>query len=217
MEEGDPRFLHLVPYGAFVAFVSPFALLLALGLALSCGVIYPTRADHLWAVNSARQVDERARLLTDATVVMLHRSQCYGWCPEYDLTISGSGNVTYNGKAYVCEFGRRTARVDPREVSRLVEAMVATGYFGYSWSKGLFATDNPTVTTSLQHDGHAYQIAHYHGDTGAPDWLRAMEREIDRVAGTERWLPVRRDDGMRGCSAPDGSMRTPSDSPPSSP
>jgi hypothetical protein len=69
--------------------------------------------------------------------------------------------------------------------------MIATGYFGYSWQQGSYVTDNPTVVTALQHRGRSFEIRHYHGDQGAPEWLRAMEDEIDRVAGTSRWLPFR--------------------------
>lgn len=207
-KDDDPPFLHEIPFGLFVCMVSPFALLLALTLSVSGGLIHATQADLLWAVHSARAVsDAQIPTLTDSTVVTLKRSMCYGWCPEYTLKLSGSGKVEYDGRAYVCAYGVRTGVADPREVSHLVQAMIAMGYFGYSWQKGDFATDSATVTTSLQHDERRYELAHYHGDQGAPEWLRRMEDEIDRVAGTRQWRAIRGANRKLQCPTPDGGMR----------
>ena len=207
-EEYWPPFWHQIPFGVFVSLIGPFALLLALGLSVSCGLVYPTRVDLLWATNSTRSVaGEQDPALTDSTLITLHRSMCLGMCPEYTLKLWGSGRVEYDGKAWVCEYGLRTALADPGKVSHLVRAMVATGYFGYSWQKGAYWTDSPTVTTSLRHDGRRYEVAHYHGDEGAPQWLRSMEDEIDRVAGTQRWLAGRGVDWVPRCASPDGSTR----------
>jgi hypothetical protein len=75
---------------------------------------------------------------------------CLGECPMYKVKIFGSGRVEYVGEHFVCAFGARAATTDPREV-RLVEAMVATGFFGYEWKSGLWWTDSPTVYSTLRH------------------------------------------------------------------
>lgn len=205
----EPPYFSEIPFGVFLSVMGPFALLVALALALGAGLLHETQADYLWAINTA-QTSSGGRFppLTDSTVITLHRSICgEGWCPEYTVRLSGSGKVEYDGRAFVCEYGVRIARANPRAVTRLVQAMVATGYFGYSWPKGEFWTDAHTAVTSLRHDGRFYAISHYHGDDGAPKWLRSMEGEIDRVAGTVRWLPIRGKNGIASCPTPYGRLR----------
>jgi Domain of unknown function (DUF6438) len=146
--------------------------------------------------------------LDDSTVISLTRTVCFGSCPEYDLRIFGSGKVEYEGRHYVCAFGPHTATVDPRLVRRLVDAMVAREFFGLEWKQGRTWTDQPTVTSALQYGGRSYSVEHYHGDEGAPRWLREMEDEIDQVAGTARWLPATDENGSRSlCADPAGSLR----------
>jgi hypothetical protein len=204
----NPPLISEIPFATFAASIGPFTLWLATSLALGMGLVHATRADALWAKHVALSVHPDLPLLTDTTVITLQRSLCFGVCPDYTLTVWGSGRVEFEGRAHVCAPAKQTAAADPLEVSRLVRAMVATGYPGYSWEQGSLATDNPTVTTSLKHEGVRYEIEHYHGDSGAPRWLRAMEDEIDRVAGTQRWLPFRGPGGSALCRTPEGGTRS---------
>jgi hypothetical protein len=166
------------------------AVLLVTGYLIDTGLYHPTREDELWAMHSrAALLDDQP--LDDSTVLSLHRvaGDCF-LCPQYSVRVFGSGRVEYVGDMYVCAFGRRESVADAREVRRLVEAMTASGYFGFSWRHGLWGLDAPSATTALRHAGQSYRLYHYLGDHGAPRWLRAMEKEIDRVAGTARWLPT---------------------------
>lgn len=203
-----PPYIFQVSFPAYVLALAPLALVFALAYALEVGIIHPTRSDELWAIHSRRAIDTgSAELLDDSTVVSLRRTMCFGWCPSYSLKVFGSGRVEYVGKRFVCAYGPREGKADPREVSRLVKAMIAAGYFGYSWREGNFATDNPTAVTSLQHQGQSFEISHYYGDQGAPKWLRAMEDEIDRVAATAQWLPSHDKDWRAQCPTVDGGLR----------
>jgi hypothetical protein len=200
IEHAESPFIHEVSYGTLVWLLSPFALLLLVCLSVDVGLVYRTPADLLWATLSHRSTAEGAfPTLTDSTVITLRRSMCMGMCPDYTLKLTGTGKVEYEGRAFVCAFGAQTATAEPVEVSRLVQAMVDMGYFGYSWPKGSWTSDNPTVTSSLTHEGRSYEIKHYHGDGGAPGWLSRLEDEIDRVAGTQRWRPVLGNDRKASC------------------
>lgn len=64
-----------------------------------------------------------------------------------------------------------------------------------------------SADTSLRYQGRFFQIDHYLGDDGAPKWLRSMEKEIDRVAGTSRWLPTEGKNWRGECPIDDGGMR----------
>jgi Domain of unknown function (DUF6438) len=187
------------------------AVLVVTACVLATGFYYPNREDRLWPLVSRKPLPQHIASLDDSTTVTLTRMSCFGFCPEYTVRIFGSGKIDYVGIEYVCAFGAQTATADPREVRRLVEAMIASGFFDYSWKEGPFSTDAPTVLSILQHEGRSYALKHYHGDEGAPRWLRAMEDEIDRVAGTARWLPkvcTSKECGWRLlCPTPDGGVR----------
>ncbi len=128
-------------------------------------------------------------------------------CPDYSVTLYGSGRVEFEGRHYVCAKGRRTERVEAGAVRSLVARLLAAGYFDLSWKEGPFATDARIVTTSLRHAGKARTIRHYHGDSGAPQILFRLEDQIDDVARTARWLPERKDH-RPVCHLEDGTVET---------
>jgi hypothetical protein len=206
-DNDDLAYLSQPRFGWYAAIV--LAVLVATACLLATGFYDPTRADALWALASRKSLPEHSEPLDDSTVISLTRTMCFGWCPEYTVRIFGSGRVEYVGTGYVCTYGAQAATADPREVRRLAEAMIEAGYFDYEWKQGPFSTDNPTANSSLRHAGRSYALCHYHGDQGAPRWLHAMEDEIDRVAGTARWLPrIGEETGWRAvCLTPDGGMR----------
>lgn len=209
LQEDGPPYISGLGFGAFIMVLAPFGLWLALILAVDGGVLFPSRADEAWAVASRRPMLDNPVALDDSTVISIERSRCFGWCPEYSLRLYGSGRVEYVGKRYVCDFGERTASADPREVRRTVEAaveaMLAAGYMDRSWEAVSFVVDAPRVTTTLRHAGRTARIKH---SDGADDpWLSLMEAEIDRVAGTARWLPFFAQDGQGYCKSADGQSR----------
>lgn len=206
-ENDDLSYASEVGFGRYALIL--LSVLLTMGCVLEIGVYHPDRADRLWALVSRKPMPEHSTPLDDSTVISLTRTTCFGYCPEYVVRIFGSGRVEYRGSTYVCIFGAQTANADPREVRRLVEAMIGTGFFGYTWTRGSYWTDNPTVTSVLTHGGQSYALGHYHGDERSPKWLFDMENEIDRVAGTAQWLPrYGEHTGWRFlCPTPDGGTR----------
>ena len=53
---------------------------------------------------------------------------------------------------------------------------------------GRYATDSPMVITSASAGGRTKTIRHDFGCNGAPRELGGLERLIDEVAGTSRWI-----------------------------
>jgi hypothetical protein len=143
-------------------------------------------------------------VLDDSTVITLERGPCFGRCPEYTVTMYGSGRIEFDGRRYVCEMGHQSARAPTSEVRRLVAQMLAAGYFELDWTAGPLATNASTVTSSLRHAGQTRQIEHYLGDAGAPRLLKTLEDRIDAVAGTWRWLPEH-EEQRRVCREADGT------------
>jgi hypothetical protein len=128
------------------------------------------------------------------TMVTLERGPCFGTCPVYRVSLDGEGRVDFVGTRFVSREGADTSRVAPDQVGRLVDSLDAAGYFALadqyvpdSPACGRYATDAPTVTTSVQSNGRSKTVRHDHGCAGAPAALAGMERLIDSIAGTARW------------------------------
>lgn len=143
--------------------------------------------------------------LDDSTVVTIARGACPDRCPQYTLSLYGSGRVEFEGERYVCANGRHLARADPFAVRNLVQRLIDGGYFDVQWTRGPVTTGQRRVITSLRHAGRARVVEHDHGDRGAPRYLARWEDAIDEAARTARWLPERRRNHPV-CRLPDGSV-----------
>lgn len=121
--------------------------------------------------------------------ITLQRTPCYGPCPVYTITVSGTGEVRYFGEAHVDKAGAYRWKISGRRLQRLAEAFERARY---SRLAGRYTsrefTDAPGCLTSIEYeDGSSKSIDHYHGDPTAPDALTELEDEIDRIVGVERY------------------------------
>jgi hypothetical protein len=131
----------------------------------------------------------------DTAAVSLERAPCFGTCPVYRLTISRSGLVRFTGIRYTAHVGDTTAQIPPARVDSLLAELREGGYFDLADAYepgtevcGRAATDNPSATTAVVLDGRRKEIRHYYGCSAAPQKLVGLERRIDEVAGSERWI-----------------------------
>jgi hypothetical protein len=121
--------------------------------------------------------------------ITLSRSACFGHCPAYTVSIRGDGSVTYEGGAYVNVTGRQTARISQAEVQRLVARFDEIGFNNLRDEYRAGVTDVPTYIVSIERNGRRKQVVDYFGlDVGMPRAVRELQDEIDRVAGTDRWV-----------------------------
>lgn len=137
-------------------------------------------------------------LAQDSTraVITLERTTCFGTCPAYTVRITSDGRVDYEGKQFVRVTGHVSADIPAEDVAALVDAFDQIGYFTLDDSYRFvvhadgthsFVTDLPTTTTSIQLGNRTKKIVDY---VGAPAVLKELERRIDAVAGTMRWVSV---------------------------
>lgn len=131
----------------------------------------------------------------DPPVITLERTPCLGTCPVYQVAISRSGMVRFLGRNHVTRQGEATAEIPAARVDSLLRELEAGGYFGFadayvmdSPACGQYATDSPTVITSASAGGRTKSIRHDYGCNAAPRELGRLERLIDDVAGTSRWI-----------------------------
>ncbi|MGH7526774.1 MAG: DUF6438 domain-containing protein [Gemmatimonadales bacterium] len=130
----------------------------------------------------------------DDPVITLERTPCFGSCPVYQVSIARSGLIRWEGKNHVAQPGPASAQIPSERVDSLVNELRAGGYFDFAEryvldapACGQYATDSPTVITSVTLEGGSKRIQHDYGCSGAPPELGRLERRIDEVAGVARW------------------------------
>jgi hypothetical protein len=133
---------------------------------------------------------------SEDVTITLERTTCYGTCPAYKVSIRGDGSVVYEGKKFVRVEGTRQTIVDKAAVAQLVQAFTDAGYFELKDhyrsiqnpdGTETMVTDLPTAYTSLSLNGRHKAVEDY---VGAPKKLVDLERNIDDVAGSKRWVAI---------------------------
>lgn len=131
-------------------------------------------------------------------VITLERQPCFGTCPVYLLTVSGDGGVVFEGRRNVDSVGRFTAHLDAEHVAALVKLFDEIQFFALDdrYVMGApgcqsYAADAPIVITSIVTRGRTKRVEHDAGCVGVPTRLGEIERAIDQIVGTARWIGKR--------------------------
>lgn len=123
--------------------------------------------------------------------ITLEKTGCEGSCPSYEVEIDGDGTVTYDGRMFVTVAGRHHDRISREAVTALIEQFRRADFFSMrdAYRPRITIYDLPSATTSIAIDGHVKSVFDYDGDEyGMPAVVHELYRQIDRVAGTEKWL-----------------------------
>lgn len=119
----------------------------------------------------------------------LSRSGCFGTCPSYSVEIAGDGSVTYDGRSFVTFTGHHRGFTPPRSVIDLVRQFEKADFYSLADKFVSPVTDNPTYTLNISIDGLRKQVVDYVGlQSGMPLSVSKLEGEVDRIAGSERWI-----------------------------
>jgi acetamidase/formamidase len=130
-------------------------------------------------------------------LITLERGPCFGTCPIYQVTIASDGTVSFEGHNFVKTKGAATAQIKPEDFNKLVNEFEKIKYSSLDEKYepgtpgcGAAATDMPYARTSIQMTGRSKGVSHYYGcrDSEVLRALTALERKIDEVAGTEKWI-----------------------------
>jgi hypothetical protein len=125
--------------------------------------------------------------------VTMERTQCFGTCVAYILTIDGRGGVAFDRKDSVGT--HRTGTADTSRVRHLLASIDSVGFFDlsdYAESSDVcrkaYMTDFPSATVTVTYRGRSHSVTHYLGCRGAPRALWTVEAMIDSVGQSSRFL-----------------------------
>lgn len=121
--------------------------------------------------------------------ITLTRSICFGFCPDYTVSIKQDGSVTYEGRRFVNVEGVQTDQIDPAAVQALLARFDAVNFNALEDEYRAHVSDLPTYTLTLVRNGRTKTVVDYGGPgAGMPEAVRELEAEIDRVANTQQWV-----------------------------
>jgi hypothetical protein len=142
----------------------------------------------------SKPADQSSQSAASAPVITLERTACFGSCPVYTISVSLAGEVQYEGRAHVRKMGAATGRVPPERVDSLLSELDRGGYFTFAErytspepACGRYATDSPSLITSVTLRGRTKRITHDYGCGGAPGALVVLEHRIDEALNSEQW------------------------------
>lgn len=138
--------------------------------------------------------------------LILERSMCYGYCPDYTVEVHGDGQAIYEGRDFVRVRGKRTGRIPQAQVDALFAEAACAHPEGWKSNYTYPVTDNPsaTVTVDLAGDGappivvRDYPPCHQsHDPDDTPAELCELEKAIDTTFGSDAYVQ---------CVGPDGGF-----------
>jgi hypothetical protein len=116
--------------------------------------------------------------------VELERGGCYGKCPVYVVRVQADGTVHWHGARDVAVKGERTTNVNPADASALIEKFQTRRFWALQ-GRDTQDSDDETLITTARIGDREKRIQDIESTT--PDWLRDLDRQIDRLADTHRW------------------------------
>lgn len=132
--------------------------------------------------------------------IELERSPCYGSCPNYSVAIEGNGRVTFVGRDYVSEVGRRETQISANAVRNLLRAFDDARFFELEDRYWQPVTCLSLETITLYVGERSKRVQNYGlrrrfdlqgrelKDWQAQESLFALADAIDAAARTELWI-----------------------------
>lgn len=126
--------------------------------------------------------------------IVLERTQCFGTCPAYRLSITRAGAVHFQSRNPGDSARVATGSAAPGGFQALVERAASIGFDslpdrieGSRYCPDA-ATDHPSAGVEIFRGAAVKRVADYLGCREGLESLRRFENAIDSVAGSQRWV-----------------------------
>jgi hypothetical protein len=110
---------------------------------------------------------------------------CFGTCPAYKLTISGSGEVVYEGKSFVKTIGKQVTKIPREKVMELVDEFYEIDFFSLNDIYEAPITDTSSAITSIKTPTKTKEVVSF---LRQPQKLAKLNDRIDDITESARWI-----------------------------
>ena len=129
--------------------------------------------------------------LSLATVSLI-RTSCFGTCPSYWVTVRGDGQVRYCGVGDVLTLGRQSDTIPVKDAIALIRRFETSDFLSLDDAYEADVTDMPTYILVLRAGDVEKYVHDYAGvHAGMPPVVRQLQKEVDRVSRSSRWIGSR--------------------------
>lgn len=126
--------------------------------------------------------------------ITLQRTPCFGTCPVYTVTVSGTGDVQFIGTQYVNKEGELRKQIPIDSVRVLVNLFRNAEFFSMrDVYENRAMSDAPTAIVTYATKDRKKTVNHYLGDMSAPEVLKTLETRIDKIAAIREWIESRQE------------------------
>ncbi len=123
--------------------------------------------------------------------VRLRRTSCLGTCPIYELTVSGDGNVTFNGEGFVLVTGPQHYKIPLEGVAAIRDAAARLDIWSMDGRYFGEVTDMPGYDFTLTIGGRSKTVYDYAGSyAGMPASIDQFQDLVDAKARTKAWITL---------------------------
>jgi hypothetical protein len=123
----------------------------------------------------------------EGVAVHFERLRCFGFCPDYEVTVFGNGVVLFHGRFYTRIQGFRVATVDQATLQKLLDTLDKANFDTMPSYTNYEITDLPYANITLVRGDKTHKVEHYQGDSTAPESLTTLENTIDEILNTAQW------------------------------
>ena len=120
-------------------------------------------------------------------VAQIDRGACFGTCPVYSVVVYGDGTVIYAGESHVKVVGRRSRKLEKKDLDQLTAAFDKRGFASMDASYEKSSEEDP-ATISVTFRGKT--VIRAAGDPRTPSALLELEDEVESLLKTKDWTGI---------------------------
>ncbi len=118
--------------------------------------------------------------------IKMQKSACDGYCPSYSIEVYENRTAIFQGGAYVAKPERYIFEISQDQADQLMDEFLKAYFFSLDDIYPFPGEGAPIVEITINIAGTSKEIRHGYFDV--PEKLLELEKRIDSILGTEKWV-----------------------------
>ena len=158
------------------------------------------------SISQTENISQNQQIEESKLALRMRKTDCWKFCPVYELTIQPNGKVLFEGIRNTETKGKAESFLSKDKIIEFIDEIEKADFFALKNSYTNvsdncpgYRTDQPTVTVYIKMKGKEKTIIHNLGckEIGGsekvfPQQLYILENKIDEIVETKRWIGERK-------------------------